>query len=63
MAGLLTGGFDIYVPLIAIHGEAPVSDTPQRGAIPLSELKANVGSAHAYRFQIQGALDLLFGAY
>lgn len=50
-------------PLIAIHGEDHVMDTPQLGAIPLSELKANVGSARAYQFQIQGALDRLFGAY
>lgn len=38
-------------------------DTPQLGAIPLSELQANVASACAYQFEIQGALDRLFGAY
>lgn len=38
-------------------------DTPQLGAIPLQELKTKVGSAQAYQFDIQTALDRLFGAY
>ncbi|UMR31640.1 CcdB family protein [Massilia sp. MB5] len=50
-------------PIIAVNGEDHVMDTPQLGAIPLSELKANVASARAYQFEIQGALDRLFGAY
>jgi toxin CcdB len=50
-------------PVIAVNGEDHVMDTPQLGAIPLSELKVNVASAHAYQFEIQGALDRLFGAH
>ncbi|NVD96482.1 CcdB family protein [Massilia sp. BJB1822] len=50
-------------PIIAVNGEDHVMDTPQLGAIPLSELKVNVASASTYQFEIQGALDRLFGAY
>jgi toxin CcdB len=50
-------------PIIAVDGKQHFLDTPQMGAIPLSELKARVGSANAYHFEIQGALDRVFGAY
>ncbi|TFW16865.1 CcdB family protein [Duganella callida] len=50
-------------PIIVVNGEDHVMDTPQLGAIPLSELKVNVASARAYQLEIQGALDRVFGAY
>ena len=50
-------------PIIAINGEDHVLDTPQLGAIPLSELKVKVASARANQFEIQTALDRVFGAY
>lgn len=50
-------------PIIMVNGEECVMDTPQMGAIPLSELKVHVASARTYQFEIQTALDRLFGAY
>ncbi|MES2300076.1 MAG: CcdB family protein [Pseudomonadota bacterium] len=50
-------------PIIAVNGEDHVMDTPQLGAIPLSELKIKIESARAHQFEIQRALDRLFGAY
>lgn len=50
-------------PLIAIDGDDYVLDTPQLGAIPLSELKTRVASARENQFAIQAALDRVFGAY
>lgn len=50
-------------PIIAINGIDHFLDTPQMGAIPLSELKVKAGSAQAYRFAIQTALDRVFGAH
>jgi toxin CcdB len=53
---------DIF-PVIAVNGEDYVMDTPQLGAIPSSELRVHIASAHAFQFEIQSALDRLFGAY
>lgn len=50
-------------PIIVVNGEDHVMDTPQLGAIPMSELKIHVASAWTARFEIQNALDRLFGAY
>jgi toxin CcdB len=50
-------------PIIDVNGEDHVMDTPQLAAIPSSELKSNVGSARSHQFEIQSALDRLFGAY
>jgi len=50
-------------PIIVVNGEDHVMDTPQLGAIPMSELKIHVASARTARFEIQNALDRLFGAY
>ena len=50
-------------PTIAVNGEQFYLDTPQMGAIPLAELRERAGSAHAYQFEIQTALDRVFGAY
>jgi toxin CcdB len=50
-------------PIIAVNGENHFLDTPQMGAIPLSELKVKAGSARAHQFDIQTALDRVFGAY
>ncbi len=33
------------------------------GAIPLSELKVKIGSVQGHQFDIQTALDRVFGAY
>jgi toxin CcdB len=59
---LVTPPPDLF-PIISVNGEDHVMDTPQLGAIPLSELKVNVASARAYQFEIQSALDRLLGAY
>jgi toxin CcdB len=58
----LTLPSDLF-PLIAIDGKEYLLDTPQLGAIPSSELKVRVGSAQDYRFEIQAALDRVFGSY
>ncbi|WP_198115869.1 CcdB family protein [Massilia rhizosphaerae] len=58
----LTVPSDLF-PLIAIDGKDYLLDTPQLGAIPSGELKVKIGSAQDYRFEIQGALDRLFGSY
>lgn len=50
-------------PIIEVDGVDHFLDTPQMGAIALSELKAKVGSAQAHQFDIQTALDRVFGAY
>lgn len=50
-------------PIITVAGTDYFLDTPQLGAIPSLELKAKVGSAQAYQFDIQTALDRVFGAY
>lgn len=50
-------------PIITVDGADYFLDTPQLGAIPLSELKVKVGSAQAHQFDIQTALDRVFGAY
>lgn len=50
-------------PIITVDGVDYFLDTPQLGAIPLSELKVKAGSAQAHQFDIQTALDRVFGAY
>ena len=50
-------------PVIAVNGTDYFVDTPQLGAIPSSELKVRIGSAKDYRFEIQAALDRVFGSY
>jgi toxin CcdB len=50
-------------PLIVIDGKDYFLDTPQLGAIPSNELKVRIGSAQDYRFEIQAALDRVFGSY
>jgi toxin CcdB len=50
-------------PIISVEGSDYFLDTPQLGAIPVQELKAKVGSAQAHQFEIQMALDRVFGAY
>ena len=50
-------------PLIVIDGTDYFLDTPQLGAIPSNELKVRIGSAQDYRFEIQAALDRVFGPY
>lgn len=64
LAGLSTFTLpaDLF-PLIAVSGQDHFLDTPQLGAIPSSELKARVGSAQDHRFEIQAALDRVFGSY
>lgn len=50
-------------PLITVAGTDYFLDTPQLGAIPSSELKVRIGSAQDFRFEIQAALDRVFGSY
>jgi len=50
-------------PVITVNGDGYVLDTPQLGAIPLGELKSRIASARAQQFEIQTALDRVFGAY
>ena len=50
-------------PLIEVEGSDYFLDIPQLGAIPSAELKVKIGSAQAHQFDIQSALDRLFGAY
>lgn len=50
-------------PVIAVDGTDCFLDTPQMGAIPVSELKHKIGSAAAHQFAIQTALDRVFGAW
>jgi toxin CcdB len=50
-------------PIIDVDGVPHFLDTPQMGAIPLSELKVKAGSAQTHQFDIQTALDRVFGAY
>ena len=50
-------------PIIVVNGEEHVMDTPQLGAIPMSALRVHVASARIALFEIQRALDRLFGAY
>ncbi|RJG16112.1 hypothetical protein D3872_11500 [Massilia cavernae] len=50
-------------PVITVDGVDHFLDTPQMGAIPLSELKVKAGSAQGYQLDIQTALDRVFGAY
>ena len=54
---------DDLFPIITVDGLDHFLDTPQLGAIPLSELKVAVGSAQQHQFAIQTALDRVFGAY
>lgn len=54
---------DDLFPIIAVEGNDYFLDTPQLGAIPLRELKNKVGSAQSRQFDIQAALDRMFGAY
>lgn len=58
----LTLPSDLF-PLIVIDGKEYFLDTPQLGAIPSNELKIKAGSAQDYRFEIQAALDRVFGSY
>ncbi|SDC47264.1 toxin CcdB [Massilia sp. PDC64] len=58
----LTLPSDLF-PIVAIDGRDYFLDTPQLGAIPSNELKVRVGSAQDYRFEIQAALDRVFGSY
>lgn len=53
---------DLFPP-IEVNGIRHFLDTPQMGAIPLNELKVKVGSAGPHQFEIQTALDRVFGAY
>jgi len=50
-------------PLISIDGTDYFLDTPQLGAIPLSELKSKTSSARDRQFDILEALDRALGAY
>lgn len=50
-------------PIIAVDGVECFLDTPQMGAIPVSELKHKAGSASEHQFAIQTALDRVFGAW
>lgn len=50
-------------PIITVHGQDHVMDTPQLGAIPMSELKVYIASAGMQQFDILCALDRVFGAY
>ena len=54
---------DDLFPIIAVNGIDHFLDTPQMGAIPFRVLKVKVGSAQANQFDIQTALDRVFGAY
>lgn len=58
----LTPPGDLF-PVVEVDGVPHFMDTPQMGAIPLSELKVKAGSAQAHQFDIQTALDRVFGAY
>lgn len=53
---------DVF-PIIVVSGVSYFLDTPQLGAIPLSELKSKAGSARNQQTDIQQALDRVFGAY
>ena len=63
MAGLSTLALpgDLF-PMIVLDGIEYFLDTPQMGAIPLSELKVKAGSVRDQQFAIQTALDRVFGA-
>lgn len=50
-------------PTITVDGHDCFLDTPQLGAIPLSELKTKIGSAKANQHEIQVALDRVFGTF
>ena len=50
-------------PLITIDGVEYFLDTPQMGAMPVNELKVKTGTLQAQQFEIQTALDRVFGAY
>lgn len=50
-------------PIITVNGADYLLDTPQPGAIRVSELKSKVGSAQAHQSEIQAAPDRVFGAY
>jgi toxin CcdB len=54
---------DDLFPVITVEGSECFLDTPQLGAIPVSELKAKTGSAHEHQALSQAALDRVFGAY
>ena len=58
----LTLPSDLF-PIIAVDGTDYFLDTPQLGAIPANELKVRIGSAQDYRFDIQAALDRVFGSH
>ena len=54
----------LYQPSMpTIDGEEHFLDTPQLGAIPFRELKIWIGSAQLHQFEIQSALDRVFGAF
>ncbi len=50
-------------PLLLVEGEPVVLDTAAIGAVPLTELRKQVGDLRGSRAEIQAALDALFGAY
>lgn len=49
-------------PVITVEGTDCFLDTPQMGAIPVSELKHKAGSAAEHRSAVQTAMDRVFGA-
>lgn len=50
-------------PVITVEGTDCFLDTPQMGAIPVSELKQKAGTALEHQFAVQTALDRVFGAW
>lgn len=50
-------------PVVAVDGIEYFLDTPQMGAIRSNELKVKVASAMMRQFDIQTALDRVFGAF
>lgn len=60
--GSVTLPEDLF-PMIPVLGKKYFIDTPQLAAIPASELKSRIGSFQDYQFEIQAALDRVFGAH
>ena len=50
-------------PVIEVDGIDYFFDTPQMGAIRSNDLKVKAGSAMMHQFDIQTALDRVFGAF
>jgi toxin CcdB len=50
-------------PLLDVTGKAVVMDTASIGAIPTADLRRPVANVSNHQFEIQDALDTLFGGY